>query len=182
MSLGNYNWQDFHSIAFDFDGIFTDNKVFVDEFGNESVRCDRGDGLAFDILRKFILLRNWDLKYFVISKEKNPVVIRRCEKLKIPCYGGVDNKKVFLKNYLKERFGDDLNAKKGLIYLGNDLNDLSSITFSGLSVAPCDAHNLVKEKVNFVLEEKGGNGFIRSFIEKFLNLDYKLLTEYNFFD
>ncbi len=182
MSLGNNNWKEFHSIAFDFDGIFTDNKVIVDEFGNESVKCDRADGLGFDLLEKFIALKKWDLQYFVISKEKNPVVIRRCEKLKITCHGGIDNKKAFLKNYLKERFGENTNSNKGLIYLGNDLNDLSSICFSGLSVAPIDSHYLVKEKVDFVLEEKGGDGFIRSFIEKFLNVNYNMLTEFRFFD
>jgi hypothetical protein len=33
-----------HTVAFDFDGVFTDNKVWVDQDGRESVRCDRGVG------------------------------------------------------------------------------------------------------------------------------------------
>ena len=43
------DWRDLHTIVFDFDGVFTDNKVWVDQNGVESVRCDRGDGLGFDI-------------------------------------------------------------------------------------------------------------------------------------
>ena len=42
------------TIVFDFDGIFTNNKIYLSEEGIESVRCDRSDGLAFDLARKFI--------------------------------------------------------------------------------------------------------------------------------
>ena len=51
INLKSLNWQDFHTFAFDFDGVFTNNKVIVDEFGNESVVCDRSDGLALDMLK-----------------------------------------------------------------------------------------------------------------------------------
>jgi 3-deoxy-D-manno-octulosonate 8-phosphate phosphatase (KDO 8-P phosphatase) len=45
--------NEIHTIVFDFDGVFTNNKVWVDQDGRESVCCDRSDGLAFDILRIF---------------------------------------------------------------------------------------------------------------------------------
>ena len=35
------NWQEFHTLIFDFDGVFTDNKVYIDETGKEIVRCNR---------------------------------------------------------------------------------------------------------------------------------------------
>ena len=38
------NWQKFHTMILDFDGVFTNNKVFVDQEGKESIRCDRSDG------------------------------------------------------------------------------------------------------------------------------------------
>ena len=75
------SWHLIHTIVFDFDGVFTDNKVWVHQDGSESVRCDRGDGLAFDILRKFIKVNHWSLDYFILSTEKNEVVtlgLRRC--------------------------------------------------------------------------------------------------------
>ena len=56
------DWQSIHTIVFDFDGVFTDNKVWVDQDGKESVRCDRGDGLAFEVLRRFVSQRNWKLE------------------------------------------------------------------------------------------------------------------------
>ena len=39
-------------IVSDFDGVFTDNKVLVDENGKESVFCNRGDGLGIELLKK----------------------------------------------------------------------------------------------------------------------------------
>jgi 3-deoxy-D-manno-octulosonate 8-phosphate phosphatase KdsC-like HAD superfamily phosphatase len=42
--------KNIHTIVFDFDGVFTNNKVWVDEDGKETVRCDRSDGLGFDLL------------------------------------------------------------------------------------------------------------------------------------
>lgn len=32
--------------VFDFDGVFTDNTVYVNDKGEEAVRCWRGDGLG----------------------------------------------------------------------------------------------------------------------------------------
>ena len=85
MSRNNlmFSWDKFHTLIFDFDGVFTNNKVYLDENGKEIIRCDRSDGLAFDILRTFQEKKNWDVQYFILSTEKNPVVQKRAEKLKI---------------------------------------------------------------------------------------------------
>ena len=44
--------NDLDALVFDFDGVLTNNKVYVDQHGMESVCCNRADGLAFDALRK----------------------------------------------------------------------------------------------------------------------------------
>ena len=59
------NWRDINTIIFDFDGVFTNNKVYVDQNGAESICCDRSDGLGIDILRKF---KRWEL--IILSTEK----------------------------------------------------------------------------------------------------------------
>ena len=179
MFKSNYElkWEDFHTLIFDFDGVFTNNKVYIDETGKEIVRCDRSDGLAFDILRKFKEKRNWDIQYFILSKEKNPVVQKRAEKLKIKCFNNVSNKKFFIEEYLKKRFGYIDDAKKGVLYAGNDLNDLSAMRFCGYSIAPSDAHKLIKEKATLVLDKKGGEGFVRKIIEIIINFDAIVLDD-----
>ena len=164
-------YQDIEFIIFDFDGIFTDNKVYLSENGIESIRCDRGDGLAFNILRKFIIKKNWDVKLIVLSKEKNKVVSQRCEKLGLECHHGINDKKKYLIERFQEKYDKKLNLIKNLIYLGNDLNDLSSIEISEYSYAPVDSHRIIKENVDYVLPLRGGEGFLRSFIESIIGFD-----------
>ena len=164
-------WRSIHTLVFDFDGVFTDNKVFVDEDGRESVRCDRGDGLAFDILRRFAKQHDWPVKYFILSKEVNPVVSARANKLKVDCIQGVDNKSDYLCEYLSGYYPDDLSAFSGVVYFGNDLNDLASMQLSGFSIAPSDAHPIVQKCASLVLPQKGGCGFVRAAIEKILHLE-----------
>ena len=79
------HWENIHTIIFDFDGIFTDNHVIVSQDGTEAVCCSREDSLGIDILKRFIRKRNWEVEIFILSTEKNNVVLSRSEKLKIKC-------------------------------------------------------------------------------------------------
>jgi len=165
-----------HTIVFDFDGVFTDNKVWVDQNGLESVRCDRGDGLAFDLIRAFKRQGKLKAELFILSKEPNPVVLSRANKLKLECKHGVSDKLSFMQEYFETRFKDNKDYFKGLIYLGNDLNDLPLMRNAGYSVAPADAHLKVREVAHFVMEQRGGEGFVRAFIELLLGIN-KLTEE-----
>ena len=62
-------------VVFDFDGVFTDNKVYTAQDGTETVMCDRRDGLGVKMLRE----RGIDM--FILSLEANPVVEARARKL-----------------------------------------------------------------------------------------------------
>ena len=84
------------AIIFDFDGVLTDNKVYVFQDGKEAVKCNRADGLGFDILREN------KLPVFILSTEKNEVVKFRAEKLGVPAIHGVDNKGETLKKLVDE--------------------------------------------------------------------------------
>lgn len=159
-------WKSIHTIVFDFDGIFTDNKVWIDQNGKESVRCDRADGLALDMLRRFIKENEWNLNYFILSKEKNPVVSARAEKLRIDCVQGNSNKASYLNSYLAK---NNL-CPEGLVYVGNDLNDLEAMQIAGYSVAPSDAHPLILQTASIVLCQNGGEGFVRAFVEELLHI------------
>lgn len=167
------DWKLIHTIVFDFDGVFTDNKVWVNEDGKESVRCDRSDGLAFDMLRRFVVKMNWKLEYFILSQEKNRVVYSRARKLNVPCAQGVSNKFDYLTAYLSE----NQKTMQGLIYVGNDLNDLAAMRLSGFSVAPSNAHPVIQRQANCVLGQKGGEGFVRAFIEQLLRIEQMSIDE-----
>ncbi len=168
--------QTIHTVAFDFDGIFTNNKVYVDQGGRETVQCDRRDGLGFDFVRRFQREGKLQASMMILSKEGNPVVIARAKKLKLDCFYGIGDKLTFMTEHLGKTFPSNKNPFEGLIYVGNDLNDLPLMIRAGFSVAPADAHPRVRAIASLVLQENGGDGFVRAFLELLLDLD-KLSSE-----
>jgi len=170
--LANFpSWKNIDYIIFDFDGIFTNNKLILDQNNIESVICDRSDGLGFDILRKFCELFSWKVDLIVLSKEKNKVVSSRCKKLGIKCFQGIDDKLKFIEDKYDHIYNEKSQVYERLAYLGNDLNDLKAIEKACYSIAPIDSHQMVKKYSDFVLDKKGGDGFVRSFIEEVLLID-----------
>src|SRR6185295_8167296 len=109
---------DVHTLIFDFDGVFTDNKVFVQDDGRESVRCDRADGLAFDLLRGYCRRHAVALDYMILSTERNPVVTARANKLRIKCEQAVGDKLAFLTQLLAQKHPASANPFAGVIYFG----------------------------------------------------------------
>ena len=162
------NYDQINSLVMDFDGVFTNNIVYTDQNGKESISCNRSDGLGFNMLKKFLDIKKSKIKYFILSTETNPVVTKRAEKLNIKCFQGIKSKVDFLKNYLNNRFGEDILSRQGVVYIGNDLNDIKAMKYCGFKVCPNDAHKNVKEISNLILNTNGGEGCLREFIEIFL--------------
>ena len=65
----------------------TDNKVYVDQNGNETVKVSRADGLGVSEIKKM------GIEQIIISTETNLVVSARAKKLGINCLQGIENKK-----------------------------------------------------------------------------------------
>lgn len=151
-------FSDIKLIVFDFDGVFTNNKVYLDEEGCESVQCNRGDGMGISLLKKT------RIPLFILSTEKNPIVLKRAEKLGIPAFNNVENKLQFLEEYIsKSNISSD-----SVCYVGNDVNDLECLKKVGLPVVPSDAHEEVKKFARIILKNKGGDGAVREFCDMFL--------------
>ena len=62
--------QSVHTLIFDFDGVFTDNSVYINESGQESVVCDRRDGLGINLLRAYCHNESHDMRLLILSKEE----------------------------------------------------------------------------------------------------------------
>lgn len=139
------------AVVWDFDGVFTDNKVIVSEDKKESVSCNRSDGLAVEMLKKHNIFTA------IISKEQNKVVKARADKLKLDCFFGIDKKLECLKNLLKIK---NLKAEN-VLYVGNDLNDIECIEYVGCGVCVADGFAEVKDKADIILSNKGGEGAVR---------------------
>jgi YrbI family 3-deoxy-D-manno-octulosonate 8-phosphate phosphatase len=168
-----------HTVAFDFDGVFTDNKVWVDQDGRESARCDRRDGLAFDLVRAFQRQGRLQAELLILSKESNPVVLARARKLQLDCHHGIGDKLRFMIQYLASRFPGHPDPFAGLVYVGNDLNDVPLMRRAGYGVAPADAHPMVREIADLVMQERGGDGFVRAFVEHLLRISQLSREEFD---
>jgi len=139
-------------IVMDFDGVLTDNRVWVDENGKEAVAAYRSDSLGLALLRG-----RAGIEPLVISKETNPVVTKRCQKMNVPVLQGIDQKANALKKVLQEK-----RIKPAeVIYVGNDVNDLECFPVVGFAAAPADAEKSVLMSADLVLTREGGHGAVR---------------------
>lgn len=145
-------------IVFDFDGVMTDNRVYVFEDGREAVQCNRGDGLGMD------MLRSAGVPMILLSTETNPVVTARAQKLQLEVYQGVGDKASLLSSLLMER---EVQTDR-VMYVGNDLNDLESMRMIGWPAAPADAARSVLAMARFITEARGGEGVVRELAETLL--------------
>jgi len=146
-------------IVYDFDGIMTDNKVFIDQNGNEMVQVNRADGLGVAEIKKL------GIKQIIISTEKNPVVSARALKLGIPCLQGIENKSLALIDYCKNNNIDLENVA----YVGNDINDKNVMEIVGIKFCPSDANESILNISDHILNAKGGGGVIRELLDLIIN-------------
>lgn len=143
-------------VVFDFDGVFTDNRVWVSDEGREWVACTRSDGIGLAKLRAL------DVPMRVLSTEPNPVVAHRCRKLGIDCDHGVGDKARRLLEII-----DDLGiSADDVVYVGNDTNDLECLALVGCAVVPADAQPAVRPHADLVLRAAGGQGAVRELCER----------------
>lgn len=147
-------------LIFDFDGVFTNNKVIVDENGKESVICDRSDGIG---LSRAI---SGGLKACIVSTEVNKVVSSRGKKLNISVYQGVENKLQLIKELIsRENF-----TPEETLFVGNDINDIPAMKYVGVSAGPADSYPEVKDICTLILTKNGGYGAVREICDMICNV------------
>lgn len=141
-------------LALDFDGTFTDGFVYVAENGTETVRCSRKDSLGIE------MLKNAGILVCVISKETNPVVSLRCQKMGAPCFQSVltgEGKREILARIMKENGFSPAEV----VYVGDDVNDVSALQFAGIGITVADGHKKAKEVSDYVTSACGGEHAVR---------------------
>jgi N-acylneuraminate cytidylyltransferase len=139
-------------VVMDFDGVLTDNRVWVDETGKETVAAYRSDSLGLALLRQ-----KTGIDSMVLSTEKNPVVAARCKKMNVPVMQGILNKEEALRQLLREK----LVEPGEVVYIGNDVNDLVCFPVVGCAVVPVDGEPDVLKQADITLTRRGGHGAVR---------------------
>lgn len=147
-------------IVFDFDGVFTDNAVYVFEDGREAVRCWRGDGIGLRAVERIGILP------LILSTETNPVVRARAEKLRVRCIQGVEDKLQVLQSIAAELQFE----MKQIAYVGNDINDEECLRAAGLPIVVQDAHPSVVPLGRYQTQTRGGYGAVREVCDLFVQV------------
>ncbi len=145
-------------VVFDFDGVMTDDRVWVDQDGREMVAANRSDGMGIALLRKA------GIPMLVLSTETNPVVSMRCQKLRLNVIQGQADKASALQTFLRENQIDGSQV----VYLGNDVNDLPCFPIVGCAVVVADAHPAARSKADLILTHNGGQGAVRELCDLLL--------------
>jgi N-acylneuraminate cytidylyltransferase len=150
-------------VVLDFDGVLTDNRVWVDGEAHEFVAANRSDSMGIRALMKA------GVEVFVLSTEVNPVVAARCQKMEVPVLQGVEAKADVLAAVLKEK----KKSAAEVIYVGNDINDLPCFPLVGFAVAVPDAMPVVLQSADYILKNPGGHGAVRELCDLILRRMHK---------
>jgi len=141
----------------DFDGCLTDDRVWLNQDGEEFVAANRKDGLAINRLKAL------GIRVVITSTETNRVVTARATKLGIEALQGLSDKVEAIENYISK---NNLTWKDSW-YIGNDVNDLGAIRKAKFSICPSDAVKAVKKEVDLKLKTKGGYGVLSELVTLF---------------
>lgn len=147
-------------IVSDFDGVFTDNRVWTDQDGRELVAASRSDGLR---LRD---LKERGIQVVTLSSEANPVVAARAKKMGIESVQEPDTRK---KGDAFRKLLSDKKIDAGAVaFVGNDVNDLPCFEIAGWAVAVADSYPEVLRAADHVLKTPGGYGALRELFDLIL--------------
>jgi len=147
-------------VALDMDGTLTDGSINISAEGELFKRFNAKDGLGITTARRHGLIVS------IITGRKGPIVQRRAEELGIgsDVMSGISAKKKALLA-LAGKFELPLEA---IAFMGDDLNDLPALLAAGLSAAPADAAEDVKQRVDYIAPHNGGQGAVRDLLELIL--------------
>ena len=152
-------------IVCDFDGVITDNRVWVDQDGTESIAAYRSDSLRIREMRES------GIEVMILSSEPNSVVEARAKKMGVEAIHGVG---IHEKGRVMREILERKNVQaENVIYIGNDLNDLPCFEIVGWSVAVADAYPEVIRTADHVLSRAGGHGALRELCDLILSKDSK---------
>ena len=152
--------QEIKLVVLDVDGVFTDGGMFYTSDGQEIKKFNVKDGMA--ITRAI----SKGVEFGIISAASRSEVVKiRAKILGIQhVHVGSQPKIEVLESWLY-KFGIGFD---NVAYIGDDINDVAILERVGVSAAPADAVIQAKMAAKIVLQNKGGEGCIREFIENYI--------------
>lgn len=155
-------------MAFDVDGVMTNNSLVFDEKGVEYKVFNGKDGQGIELLHKAGIIPA------IITKRFNGTIEYRAKVLGITeLFQGVKNKNEAL-DKIFEKYGFSPDE---ISYMGDDLPDVCVLERVGFPCCPADAVEEVKARCKFISTKKGGEGAVRELCELVLKSKSFDLTE-----
>jgi len=147
--------------VFDMDGVLTDGTLLVLPEGVMARKMNIKDGYALQLAVK----KGYSV--MVISGGDSPEAKERLLKLGVDqVWMGVKDKLSLLKTLLDQQ-QIPLSA---VLYMGDDIPDLSVMQAVGFACCPADAANDIRLISNYISPFKGGEGCVRDVLEQVLKL------------
>jgi 3-deoxy-D-manno-octulosonate 8-phosphate phosphatase (KDO 8-P phosphatase) len=143
-------------VLLDVDGVMTNGQVLLLPNGDEVKTFSILDGFGIVCAMKV------GIRVGIISGRASPSLKQRCEELQIEdlYMDKMDKLPVLETIAAKHQLSFDQIA-----FIGDDVPDLPVLERIGLSVAPQNAHDHVKNRVDMVLQKRGGEGAVREFVD-----------------
>ena len=152
--------QTIKMVITDFDGIVTDNCVYIDENGNMSRKINFKDVMGFSILYKN------SYKLCIISGEKNKAIDIISQKFEIENYQGIRNKLEIVEKIISDRILSD----EEWIYIGDDINDYDTLCRAKYAITVPDAVKKIREIPDIqITEAHSGCGALREVADALVN-------------
>ena len=145
----------------DFDGIVTDNCVYIDSNGGMTRKLNFKDVMAFSILKK------QGYKIGIISGESNSAIDILNDKFNLDEIHTNIRKKLDVLKSIIEKYNLKSNE---YIYIGDDINDVEALEFAEIKITVPDAVEKVKNITGIqITSAKGGNGAFREVTDCLIN-------------
>jgi YrbI family 3-deoxy-D-manno-octulosonate 8-phosphate phosphatase len=141
--------------------------MYYSEFGEELKKFNTRDGMGIKLLQRAGIVTA------IVTQERTKLVARRGEKLMIPeVHQGVMDKLALVREMV-ERLGLSMEE---VAYIGDDVNDVTTLEAVGFSATPADGMPQVAAVVDYVCAKKGGEGAVREIIEMILEAQHKSVS------
>ena len=146
----------------DFDGVITDNCVYVDSNGEMTRKLNFKDIMAFSLLKKN------GYKVGIISGEANSAIDLIAKKFDIEeIHQGIRNKLEVLESIINKYSLTD----EEFLYIGDDVNDYDSLNRANFAITVPNAVEKVKKIENIQITSNfGGDGAFREVVDALLNI------------
>lgn len=148
-------------VASDFDGVFTDGSVFMDEELKQFKKINFSDIMGVSRLLKA------GYKFAIISGETSNILNYFKNKFNVEeIHGGVRQKGIVLSEIMQKY---NLGADE-VLYIGDDINDIAAFDCVNYKIAPKNANPVIKIREGIqVTENSGGSGAFREVVDTLLN-------------